>query len=183
MQTRLISIVILICLLMAGCGSSNTSLETATPLETPTFVPSPTLSPTPTKTPTPTETIISTPTETPGPMWELGQFGDFPHAINDNGQETFNFLQPLEQYPRLPDISPKTIQAYHQALKTIRLSDGSPLVKSMNTQEFNQLPDIDWSIHKHEFRDIVWYGNSNVGDATNPPHALCWRIHIYLSGL
>jgi hypothetical protein len=141
--------------------------NTSTPALAPTSSPTETLRSTQTFTPEPT--LTPTPTETPGPYWQLGNFGEYIHAVNDNGQETFNFLAPFEQWPESPNLDPSTIKAYHDALKTIKLSDGSLLVQPMNTEEFISLPDLNWKIQDWTNHDSIWIGNENVGNKKNPP--------------
>ena len=169
MQTKVRFIITLTCLLATSCSSSsNAPLPTVIATETPTSIPTSTITPSPTNTPKPTETFTPISTETPGPYW-LTPFGEFPHAINDFGQETFNFLAPFEDWLHLPDITPPTIKAYHDALMKINLSDGLPLVKLMNTEELMSLPALNWRVRYTDYSDNLMIGNENYGDRNNLP--------------
>jgi hypothetical protein len=82
--------------IVTACAPATSMPTAASAPDTPTagftvIVDVATITPTPTNTPKPTETFTPSPTETPGPMWRLGSYGEFPHVINDSGQETFNF--------------------------------------------------------------------------------------------
>jgi hypothetical protein len=158
--------VVLVIIILSACTNTFTVPASPTSTSLPTLTE--TLQPTVTPSQTPRPTATPVPTETPGPMW-LTRFGEFPHAINDYGQDTYNFELEFTDWLRLPDITPRTIDAYHDALKQIKLSDGTPLVKPMNGPEFTNLPQMNWQIVKESFETDLNIGNQNVGDMVNPP--------------
>ena len=150
--------------LLVSCASPALK-PTKTPLPSPTI----TQTPTTTFTPQPTNTFTPIPTETPGPMWQMANFGEFPHAVNDKGQETFNFLEDFSKWPVLPDMSPATMRAYHAACKQIRKSDGSLLVAPMNTPENAALPPLVWNVSDASpFGKELDLANNNMFIVDNP---------------
>ena len=58
-------LLLLLCLLLVGCGRQTAPAETPTPMPTEAATPAPTLSPTPAPTPTPTPTPVPTPMPEP----------------------------------------------------------------------------------------------------------------------
>lgn len=183
MQTKVRFILVLACLLATSCGNSVNAPQIAVVAsETPTFLPTPTKTFTPTNTPPPTETITPTPTETPGPMWQLGNFGEFPHAVNDNGQEVFNFLTEFDNMPSITDINPSTIEAIQSAYENIILSDGTPLVKSMNGPEYQDLPPLNWTIHGTPYGDTLFIGNDNTAQSAFPRTRYLGMVTFNFSG-
>jgi hypothetical protein len=170
--------------LLSACSEALQLSPTPTlsPTSTRTNTPTPTKTATPTQTFTPEPILTPTPTETPGPYWQLGNFGEYIHAVNDNGQETFNFLAPFEQWPAVTDIKPSTIEAIHKAYESIKLSDGTSLVKPMNGPEYQNLPPLNWIIGDSPYGGMLFIGNDNTAKTEFPRTRYLGGLTFYFSG-
>lgn len=129
MATRLATLAVAICVLLAGCGGPATTDGTPTPTaETPTATPTPSGAPTPSPTasPTPSPTTEPTPTPQPGPVDVSGNLsfsanevyfrvteilgrnasGEISVSVRESYESTGSFDPALSAFDKLMGITP-----------------------------------------------------------------------------